>query len=54
MKNSQFSTNIELYLRNDTIYDHSYYGALTGARILSVEFTLWITWSDVWQSFQLL
>jgi len=30
MKKSRFSTNISLYLRNDTRYSHSYYGMRKG------------------------
>jgi len=30
MKKMRFSTNISLYLRNDTRYSHSYYGMRTG------------------------
>ena len=36
MKKSPFSTNISLYLRNDTRYHHSYYGKLIGTRMQSI------------------
>ena len=37
MKKSPFSTNISLYLRNDTRYHHSYYGRRIGSRIQASE-----------------
>jgi len=37
MEKSQFSSNISLYLRNDTRYGNSYYGMLVGTRIQSIE-----------------
>ena len=37
IKKSRFSTNISLYLRNDTRYGHSYYGKRIGSRIQAFE-----------------
>jgi len=36
-KKSRFSTNISLYLRNDAIYSHSYYGRRIGNRTEALE-----------------
>ena len=51
MKKSQFSTNISLYLWNDTRKDHSYYGTPRETDMRSMEWCYfqcsWVTLSDL-------
>jgi len=51
MKKSRFSTNISLYLGNDTRYGHSYYGMWIRNRTQAFEWYdfewRWVTWNNL-------